>query len=57
VLTALGDREEALRSLELAYRDHSFWLTYWAKVDPRLDVLRDDARFKTLLRRLGLEAN
>jgi tetratricopeptide (TPR) repeat protein len=53
VLAALGDVEEALRWLELAYRDHSFWLAYWANVDPRLDVLRNDARFKTLLRRLG----
>jgi Flp pilus assembly protein TadD len=55
VLAALGESDEALHWLELAYRDHSFWLAYWANVDPRLDVLRDDARFKTLLRRLGLQ--
>jgi serine/threonine-protein kinase len=54
VLAALGDIDEALHWLDLAYRDHSFWLAYWAGVDPRLDVLRHDARFKTLLRRLGL---
>ena len=55
VLAALGESDEAMHWLELAYRDHSFWLAYWAAVDPRLDVLRDDARFKTLLRRLGLQ--
>ena len=54
VLAALGESDEAMHSLELAYRDHSFWLAYWAAVDPRLDVVRHDARFKTLLRRLGL---
>jgi TolB-like protein len=51
---ALGEPDEAMRWLELAYRDHSFWLTYWAKPDPRLDVLRGDARFQALLQRLGL---
>jgi serine/threonine protein kinase/Flp pilus assembly protein TadD len=54
VLAALGESDQALHWLELAYRDHSFWLATWANVDPRLDVLRHDARFKTLLRRLGL---
>jgi serine/threonine-protein kinase len=55
VLAALGESDEAIHCLEQAYRDHSFWLACWANVDPRLDVLRDDARFKTLLRRLGLQ--
>ncbi len=57
VSAALGDREDALRWLEQAYQDHSFWLAFWAKVDPRLDVLRDDARFQDLLRRLGVGGN
>jgi len=52
-LAALGEPDEAMHWLELAYRDHSFWLAYWANVDPRLDVLRRDPRFKALLRRLG----
>jgi len=56
ILAALGDTVEALRSLDLAYRDHSFWLAYWANGDPRLDTLRHDHRFKTLLRRLGLQS-
>jgi serine/threonine protein kinase len=57
VLAALAELDEAVRWLEQAHRDHSFWLAYWAKVDPRLDVLRHDVRFKTLLRRLGLESS
>ena len=51
--TALGEIDDALHSLELAYRAHSFWLAYWVNVDPRLDALRHDHRFKTLVRRLG----
>jgi len=57
VFAGLGEFDEAMRWLEHAYRDHSFWLTHWAKVDPRFDVLRPDARFQTLLRRLGLAAS
>jgi adenylate cyclase len=57
VCAGLGDREDALRWLEQAYQEHSFWLAFWAKVDPRLDVLRDDGRFQDLLRRLGLGSN
>jgi tetratricopeptide (TPR) repeat protein len=53
----LGEREGALRWLEQAYQDHSFWLAFWAKGDPRLDVLRDDGRFQDLLGRLGLGSN
>jgi Tfp pilus assembly protein PilF len=55
VFAGLGEFDEAVRWLEHAYRDHSFWLAHWAKVDPRLDVLRHDPRFQTLLRRLGLD--
>ena len=54
VCAALGESDEALRWLEQAYRDHSVWWTLWAKADPRLDVLRHDARFKVLLRQSGL---
>jgi serine/threonine-protein kinase len=53
-LAGLGEIDEAVAWLERAYRDHSFWLAYWSNVDPRLDVLRHDPRFKILLRRLGL---
>jgi eukaryotic-like serine/threonine-protein kinase len=54
VHAALGERAEALRWLEQGYQEHSFWVAAWSKVDPRLDVLRDDPQFRDLLRRLGL---
>ena len=57
ICAALGDLEDALRWLEQAYQDHSVWLALWVKVDPRLDVMREDAGFQDLLRRLGLGAN
>jgi serine/threonine-protein kinase len=50
----VGDQDGAIEWLEQAYREHSLWLSLWAKVDPRLDVLREDGRFQDLLRRLGL---
>jgi serine/threonine protein kinase/tetratricopeptide (TPR) repeat protein len=50
---ALGDRSEALRWLDQAYQEHSFWLAAWSKVDPRMDVLRDEPQFRELQRRLG----
>ena len=55
VYAALGDHAEAVRWLEQAYHEHSFWLVGWSKVDPRLDVLRGDPQFRDLQRRLGLE--
>ncbi len=57
VYASLGDTEEALRWLEQAHREHAGWWDLWAKGDPRLDVLRDDARFQDLLRRLGVGGN
>jgi len=51
--TGLGDKAQALASLERAYEDHSVHLT-WIKVDPRLDSLRGEPRFQDLLRRMNL---
>jgi serine/threonine protein kinase/tetratricopeptide (TPR) repeat protein len=53
VHAALGDREEAFAWLERAYTAHSLYLGF-AKVDPGLDPLRADPRFKNLLARLHL---
>lgn len=55
VCAALGDKEEAFRWLERAYEERDGWIVY-LKVDPRLDALRSDARFASLLRRIGLPA-
>jgi hypothetical protein len=49
----LGEVDEAFHWLEAAYEQRSLWLGY-LKVDPQLDILRSDARFHSLLSRLGL---
>jgi tetratricopeptide (TPR) repeat protein len=48
---ALGDKEQALRELENAYRAHSICMV-WAKDDPRLDPLRSEPRFQAILQRM-----
>jgi tetratricopeptide (TPR) repeat protein len=53
IYAALGDRDRAFEYLRRAEREHATGLL-WAKVDPALDSLRDDARFANLLRTLGL---
>ncbi len=49
----LGENEEAYVWLEQAYKEQSN-LLQWLKVHPYFDPLRDDPRFKNLLRRVGL---
>ncbi|HLL74382.1 MAG TPA: protein kinase [Pyrinomonadaceae bacterium] len=46
----LGDSEAALALLEEAHTIRDAWLT-WLGVEPRLDPLRDDPRFRDLMRR------
>jgi serine/threonine-protein kinase len=49
---ALGNKNEAFRSLDLAYQQRDSGIKF-LKVDPALDVLRSDARFQELERRVG----
>jgi len=49
----LGEKEQALAKLQAAWQEHSGRL-YYLMVDPRLDPLRSDPRFKDFLRRIGL---
>jgi len=49
----LGENDHALEYLERAYEEKSHWLIY-LHIDPSMDALRDDPRFKDLLRRVGL---
>ena len=49
----LGENDRAIEYLEKCYAEHSHWLIY-LHLDPSLDGMRDDARFQSLLRRIGL---
>jgi TolB-like protein/DNA-binding winged helix-turn-helix (wHTH) protein/Tfp pilus assembly protein PilF len=53
VQIGLGERDQAIASLEQGYANRDQWMLY-LKVDPHLDDLRSDPRFKNLLRRVGL---
>jgi serine/threonine protein kinase/Tfp pilus assembly protein PilF len=53
VYATRGEKAKALGLLEKAYEDRSMMLTF-VKSDPQLDSLRGEARFKDLLRRMGL---
>jgi TolB-like protein/Flp pilus assembly protein TadD len=52
VHSLLGERDEAFRWLARAESEHAVGFAFVA-VDPHLDALHDDPRFKELLRRLG----
>src|SRR5207253_859132 len=53
IYAALGDKEQALHWLEKGYEERNPDFIE-LKVEPVLDVLRTDARFQDLLRRVGL---
>jgi tetratricopeptide (TPR) repeat protein len=49
----LGEKEEAIASLEKAYAAHDLQLQF-LKVAPDMDSLRSDPRFAELIRKVGL---
>src|SRR5712671_5717980 len=53
VHAALGEKEAAFAELEKAYQAHD-WFFQRLRADPFMDPLRDDPRFKDMVRRLGL---
>ena len=53
IYIALGDKERAFAALEKSFEQRSFYLPY-LQVDPFMDPLRDDPRFKSLVKRVGL---
>jgi eukaryotic-like serine/threonine-protein kinase len=53
LLAALGEREQALASLEKAQATHDLQLQFLG-VDPGYDTLRGEPRFKGLMNRVGL---
>jgi hypothetical protein len=52
VQIGLGERDQALASLEQGYKNRDQWMLY-LKVDPHVDDLRSDPRFQDLLRRMN----
>jgi TolB-like protein/class 3 adenylate cyclase/Tfp pilus assembly protein PilF len=49
----LNDYNEALNRLEQAYKSHDLWM-YILKVDPALDPIRNEPRFKELMKKMNL---
>ncbi|MDQ3373555.1 MAG: tetratricopeptide repeat protein, partial [Acidobacteriota bacterium] len=48
----LKEKEQALTQLEKAAAEHSWWLVF-AGVNPRFDSLRDEPRFREILRKIN----
>jgi len=53
IYVGLGDKERAFAELEKNFEEHGFYMSY-LQVDPLLDPLRDDPRFISLMKRVGL---
>jgi tetratricopeptide (TPR) repeat protein len=54
IYTGLGEEDSAFEWLERAYEERADHVPY-LRVNPRLDPLRSDPRFKDLQRRMGLD--
>ena len=54
VYASLGDKDRAFEFLEKAYQERSLDMTWDLKADLRIDNLRSDSRFQSLLARVGL---
>ena len=55
IYAGFGDKEQTFVWLERAYADRSCLLLLYIGSDPRLDSLRSDPRFQSLLKRVGVE--
>jgi eukaryotic-like serine/threonine-protein kinase len=53
IYIGLRDNDQAMEYLEKSWEEHCHWLVY-LHIDPTMDDLRDDARFQSLLKRVGL---
>jgi tetratricopeptide (TPR) repeat protein len=54
VYVALGDKDRAISLIEKDYQHRSNWLNH-LKVDPVMDPLRQEPRFKQLMRKMNFE--
>jgi len=55
VYSGIKNKEKTFEWFEKAHQERSAWII-WIDADPRLDWLRSDPRFESLLRRLRLRA-
>ncbi len=53
IYIGLGEKDKAFAWLEKAFEQHSPMMA-WLEVDPRFDSLREEPRFRDLVRRVGL---
>jgi tetratricopeptide (TPR) repeat protein len=53
IYAGLGEDDRAIEYLEKSYEEHSHWLIY-LHIDPGMDSLRTNPRFRDLLQRVGL---
>ncbi len=53
VFGGMGEKDKAFAELDKSIELHDSWFR-WAKVEPLFDPLRDDPRFKALLKRMNL---
>ena len=56
IYAGLGEKDRAFELLEKAYAERSLDISWFIKADLRIDSLRSDPRFQSLLRRVGLPA-
>jgi tetratricopeptide (TPR) repeat protein len=54
IFLGLGDTSGAFALFEQGYAEHNSDLAYYFRFDPRLDSVRSDVRFKSLMERLRL---
>jgi adenylate cyclase len=54
IFLGLGDTSGAFALFEQGYAEHNSDLAYYFRFDPRLDSVRSDVRFKSLMERLKL---
>lgn len=54
IYAALGDKDKAFVELEEGYRQRDWRMSAHLKMDPMIQSLRDDPRYKDLLRRMNL---
>jgi hypothetical protein len=50
-----GEKDRAFEYLEIAYQERTPRLLYDFILDPFIDIVREDPRFKSLVKRMGLE--